>query len=597
MATMLPRIRESFHGPISERLAYQELDTLPPEYIVFHSVNWVSKRLRRNFTFYENDFVILHKKYGILFLEVKGGECFFKDNLMHQVNTVTKEDKVLEEGNDPLSQANRGIHYYRKLIEDTLGKSVKISVEPLIWFPSCDFDRSQAMPAAYKEISFAILDSSAFSGISSIPFEQRLRKVYTNYDAIPVTQLTDEQMRTIRDIIAPDFALVPSPAYAKLELDDAFLRLTNEQSVLLDYIEEQNFAAIQGAAGTGKTLIATMAAERFAKQNRRVLFLCYNRYLYEHLVENQELLNVDYFNIDRFVTQFCHAEAGTVALRLAAYNTIDYVDGFPYDDIIIDKAQDFGNREIQFFKDLCSLHDGHFYAFFDKNQIVHRDDSIRHFVVDSDGVTDIDPIAQEPLTWIRDAECRLILSVNCRNTVEIARSAYSIIDYNLKKRDNKHEIKGDRPSIVFSENDPIGAVSSVLKHYLHSGYRPEDITVLSMKGQSSSLLDQKSELNDIYLSPDRKPGYVRSTTARKFKGLENKVIVITDIDEECFADPERKNVFYVACTRARQGLTMVVHADSEKLNVIAGHIQDVASSMSVKGKIIAKTKTVLFKEP
>lgn len=591
MATMLPKIRGNFQGPYSEKIVYEELDTLSKEYYVFHSLDWVRPKKKSNFTFYENDFVILHKKYGIIFLEVKGGVCYFKDGICHQVNSETGGDTALDSGNDPLKQAKRGIYKYRKLIEEKLGKQVEVSVEPVIWFPGCKFDRNQPLPVAYKDILFAILDDSALSKISGVEFEKRLRKIYTEYDAYNATELTDEQFNAIKDIIAPDFALVPSPAYSKLELDEAFLRLTNEQSTLLDYIEEQNYVAIQGAAGTGKTMIANMAAENFAKQGRRVLFLCYNRFLYEYLSAQPTYMNIDYYNIDKFVVQYCQMEAGSVSKRLTAYEkAIDY-DDFPYDDIIIDEAQDFGNKEIFFFKELCELRDSHLYLFFDKNQVVNR----RHSVIDADGREDNSPEAVEPLTWIEKSECRLVLSVNCRNTVQIAKSAYSVIDHKVKDRENKREINGDRPTIVFAEDDVLSKLEEVIQYYLKNGYKPEDITILSMKGQSESLLNGKTAINKIPISFEQKKGHVRSTTARKFKGLENKVIIITDIDEECFGDSDIKNVFYVACTRARQGLTMVVQADSEKIKFIAQNIEGLGTSMSPTGKIITKTQTKLFK--
>lgn len=119
MAYMYPCIREKVSAPTAEQLVYDELKKLPNDYFIFHSVQWVRKNLNRNFTWYENDYLIFHKYYGILLLEVKGGHCYFKDGLMHQQNTVTKEEKILEEGNDPLSQAQRGIQHFRKIIAKT----------------------------------------------------------------------------------------------------------------------------------------------------------------------------------------------------------------------------------------------------------------------------------------------------------------------------------------------------------------------------------------------------------------------------------------------------------------------------------------------
>ena len=323
MAYLYPSIREKINAPTSEQLVYDELKTLPNEYTIFHSVQWVKKNINRNFTWYENDFIILHKDYGMLVLEVKGGHCYFQDGLMHQENTITREDNILLEGNDPLSQAQRGIQYFRKKIEKTILKTEgRICIEPLVWFTSCYFDPSHKLPANYNDVSFAILDSTAFSNESGTPLENRLRLVYNRYGAQHKTTITEQQYNSIKNLIAPDFDLLPSPSIIKTEIENAFIRLTNEQSILLDYLGEQRYAAIQGAAGTGKTMIAEMAAERFGKMGRRVLFLCYNTFLFHFLKWDQPKENVDYYNVDTFVSEFCMQLAGSVEKRIKAYEMI-----------------------------------------------------------------------------------------------------------------------------------------------------------------------------------------------------------------------------------------------------------------------------------
>ena len=64
------------------------------------------------------------------------------------------------------------------------------------------------------------------------------------YYATGEVELTDQQVEWIKNTIAPDFDLIPSPSIVKTELANAFIRLTNEQSVLLDYIEERATAEL-----------------------------------------------------------------------------------------------------------------------------------------------------------------------------------------------------------------------------------------------------------------------------------------------------------------------------------------------------------------
>ena len=68
--------------------------------------------------------------------------------------------------------------------------------------------------------------------------------------------------------LAPEFDLIEATGSARLEKDYAFLRLTREQSTLLDYLIEQRKVTIQGPAGTGKTLLAIEEAKRLAEENK-----------------------------------------------------------------------------------------------------------------------------------------------------------------------------------------------------------------------------------------------------------------------------------------------------------------------------------------
>ena len=304
MARMYPRMIERINAPYSEEEVYKALEKLNNDFIVFHSVQWLKRTLDKSFTWYENDFLILSKKYGILILEVKGGRIYFKDGLFHQVNLDTNEDKILDEGNDPLSQAKRGIYHFRKLLDKKIkGISSRISIVPCIWLPATNISRVDALPLLYEESKSAILDSNSLKQ----PVKA-LGGVFDFYGAEQNTNITDEEFELIRDAIAPDFDLIPSPSIIKGELDSLFLKLTKEQAGLLDYLQEQRTATIQGAAGTGKTLIALEASRRFAREGKKVLFLCFNRYLYEHLKFDCSIEGVDFYNIHSFVGKFTNLD-------------------------------------------------------------------------------------------------------------------------------------------------------------------------------------------------------------------------------------------------------------------------------------------------
>ena len=83
--------------------------------------------------------------------------------------------------------------------------------------------------------------------------QKYIMDIYDFYGGQWHTRLNESSCEKLIKSFAPYFRAVPSLKSKRKERNEAFLRLTNEQKYLLDYLEEQRVAAIQGAAGTGKT--------------------------------------------------------------------------------------------------------------------------------------------------------------------------------------------------------------------------------------------------------------------------------------------------------------------------------------------------------
>lgn len=552
--------------PMSERLVYEALEKLPQEYIVFHSVQWTKQYQRRNFTWKENDFLIFHPRHGIVVMEIKGGTISCRDGVFYQKNQVTQEITAIPEGSDPYTQAKNGMHYFRNMFEKMKDR---LPLMVAIWFPGCKITPDTHLPSNYEEIKYAILDSEDLEAVSGKTMEQNLRNIYKHYGADGYMALNELEVKYVIDQIAPNFDLIPSPSIVKVDLDRQFIRLSNEQNGLLDYIGEQNFAAIQGAAGTGKTVVALEAARRFADAGRKVLFLCFNSFLYEHLRDDCAHDNVKYLNIHALAAKYTTEDVLQEEKRVEAIESIEPED-FEYDDIIIDEAQDLTNAEVIHLKMMAELKEGHFYAFYDKNQIV---------------------LKNEIPQWIHNAECKLILTRNCRNTYEIACTAYNVIDSEVNQKLNS--IRGVKPMICFADSDKeaICSLEKMLKFYMNNenGYKENEITILSLHSESRSILNGMNKISSIPFVRERDGKHVFMTTARKFKGLESKVIIIIDVDEESFSQEQRKRIFYVACSRATHRLSMLVCADQDKMKRIADAIP--GKGFKDQAKVILKTKT------
>lgn len=72
--------------------------------------------------------------------------------------------------------------------------------------------------------------------------------------------------------------------------------------------------------------------------------------------------------------------------------------------------------------------------------------------------------------------------------------------------------------------------------------------------------------------------------------MESRVIIVIDIDHKCFDDEATKQLFYVACSRATQQLSLVIEYEESNINRICDSIK-LSSAFSKKGKIAMKVKS------
>jgi superfamily I DNA/RNA helicase len=367
------------------------------------------------------------------------------------------------------------------------------------------------------------------------------------------TSLSDnDAKRMIREIICPEFDIFPSSRFDVDLKKITFNRLLEEQKVLLNYLVEQKSAVINGAVGTGKTMIAVEKATRHANLGEKVLFLCFNAFLREHLEKRYPNENIDFMTIDGFACRICNTQRADY--KKASDKVIDmYLTGtFPYKHVIVDEGQDFGKEEIEESDFLQAIHDtvvendevdGTFYVFYDKLQLVQ---------------------SKAIPSYIADADCKLTLYRNCRNTENIALTSLKpITERNPKLYEGA--IKGVPATIHFC-SDPDGisqCVENVIENLKNDGI--SDVVILTCTTEDESVLKSRTS--------NGKFNKKLFTSCRKFKGLEADAVILVDVDENTF-DEDNVLRFYVGASRARVRLEMVCAMDDiectrtleEKLN-------------------------------
>ena len=523
MAKMIPHKAYQTGSEGEDRIFESLQSQLPNSYTVFHSVRWVGSDRKRSQG--EADFLVFHPQKGVLIIEVKAGIIEVDNNrTWSQTNRNTGLKKVIF---DPEKQADESKFKFITLLDN-----LSCLVCHAVWFPSVTFPRNNLPPNYHSDM---VLD-----GESLLNSEKALDKVfnYWSNQLKRTTQLNKTQEEAIIQKIAPTLHLLPS---LKLDFDDReerFIKLTNEQVKILEFLKLQQKASISGSAGTGKTFIVIEKARQLQQEGSAVLFLCYNRLLADFLKENFSHYGFHISTFDSLARKYVgeQREFDLTRAKFLDY-LIDKDNDFEFSDIIIDEGQDFENEWLEYL-DYRISKENCFYVFYDQHQNLYSD---------------------EMSNWLKDTPCRLTLSVNCRNTEAIAKTAYGSLGRN-PNQPNLSGIEGDQAEII-SILEPKKLAkwidSTVNKYLIDTKTDSSNIAIITMEKYSGSILEQTSLFSKLTYDDRKSKGKICKTTARKFKGLEADLVIITDIDWNSLTETNYRKLFYTSCSRAKHNLYLI----------------------------------------
>lgn len=551
MANIYPEISEDFHNSLGEFKIFEALKKLSDEWNIYYSVNWHKRENNGKIRWGEADFLIFNPKKGILVIEVKSGGIKFENGRWIQKRLDTLEEFPMQ---NPFKQADRSKFTIIENLDNSLFFGDKCLVDKAVWFPSIDKKQLKQIQLPMEYDKNLILTSEDLNNPVGA-----LNSIFKFYNSDAYTKLSKNSIDIIKKIIMPNFNLIPSASNIKGEAEYVFYQLTNEQKKVLDFIDEQNTVAIQGSAGTGKTFIAVEQAKRFATDGK-VLFLCFNKYLNQHLRNKCFIKNVDYYTLHSFLGQMSNGEdVYELSKCIEILEDIEF-SGIEYKYIIIDETQDFNKNIIKIIYDKVIENNLKLVVFYDKNQLIFQDD-----------LPDI----------IKNFDCKLTLLKNCRNTVKITSSVNSIFEIPINV--NELTIPGTMPKIHYSSNEDkiISSLEDIINNYIENGYDVEDITILTLETEETSILKSKSFLGKYKLSNKKQDDSIFFTTSKKFKGLESNIIIVVDFNPKQYNDEIYKRNLYVSLSRARQKLDVfAVTSQSEIYNML----DEVESSITKMGR-------------
>ena len=544
MAIMCPDTPKEFDKYSFEDLAFSALEKLPDDYYVFHSFSVVNTS-DGSIDESETDFIVFNQSLGIMCIEAKAGLPEYRGNKWYYSSGIPMSH------DGPFRQATSRKHGLINLLNRLkLGDIVKqCKFVHAVWFIS-------------------VVDKTYFTG-KTLPEEAPLDLILTqesenNLDsAIRTIFALETRFETslgkketdilLNRVLAPQFGAISLAEYRRGHEKVVFKALLKEQVALLEYLEEQNNAIINGLAGTGKTVMAVEKARRHAYRGDKVLFLCYNNKLKEYLSSTYPHENIEYFTIDGFACTKCGTPTPDYRALRAVLEDYYCEGSFPYQHVVIDEGQDFGRDELtggenKYETDIIELlkmiildkesDNNSFYVFYDRNQMVQS-----YTMPD----------------YIREADCKLTLYKNCRNTINIAETSLRLLNSTQKLKMYEGAAIGTTPSfaVCSSEESFFELLNKTIEQLWEKHIN--DIQILTCKTLTTSQLSSESN-GEIYLYKGVK---IPFSTCRKFKGLEADAVILIDVDLESLRKDENK-LGYVGASRARHELCIIASLNDQE---------------------------------
>lgn len=547
MARMIPS-QPDLDTPGAERRVFELLaDALPESWVVFHARRVTlpggEGRPPREL---ELDFLVVAPDRGLLAIEVKGGAVGRDPDGWHSVDHAGTRHPI----KDPGRQAQHAVHG----VADYLRQHAKFrngGVPAFGWavcFPDAtaprelgpDLPRSRVLDAGDLETAWTamnrVLDAAIGDG----------------------ARLSREAITGLVAALAPRFHLTPSLSSSVAEAERMLVRLTGEQMRLLDFLASSTRLGITGAAGTGKTLVAMERATRLSAAGRRVLLLCFNRGLAEHLRQRAPGFHVSTFH--SLCRDLCE-EAG-IESRLpedpdelqrfyeekAPQHLMEALAGLPgerYDDVIVDEGQDFAELWWVAVEELL------------------RDRTASSLWVFYDPRQDIFGRAGLQALNLPHAELTFV----CRNTEAIARFSHAFIDSEPRLLPGTPPGRAVESVACASHEVMHDAVRRIL-HQLAvvEHIAPARIVVLSPRSASKSQVCGKTYGNYRLTDAPSGSNDIRFASLQSFKGLEADALIVVEVDREHVTSSPRN--LYVATSRAKHVLVFVEYAtnrDQERI--------------------------------
>lgn len=559
-----PQIGPQSEAPPGEKLLFEKFQdsSKTSGWVVLHSLDVAEHRQKPSG---ELDFVITVPEMGVLCIEVKShqhircedGKWFF--------------GKEQRPGESPFKQV-RGAMY--GLLEDFKEKNPDLGHVPFwpaVCFPFIHFNQDSVEWHSWQIIDAHRLQVAGVAEAVHNVLKNARRHLEEQasapwFDSGSVSP-TPGECRRMADALRPQFEFFESPASRARRRSEEIKEYTERQLVALDAMHAQDRVFFTGPAGTGKTFLALEAARRAAAQGEEVLFLCFNRLLGEWLDDQmRDLDRVDTGTLHSLMLQLTNESVeGDESPEFwnqrlpheAASKMLRDEEPSDYDRLIVDEAQDILKET--YLDVLELLVDGGLQY---GKWVITGDFSNQSIYGGNYFEKEVQALTPKAFLSEIDAWAPILpLRRNCRNTPRVANAVEASADLDPGYSSVLRPDTGIDPQFYAYSDDKEQRkrLLQLLNRLYELSYRAEDIVLLSPCSSERSIASkiQKSPWGQR-LQPyeGKEGGYVRYTSIHAFKGLESPVIVVTDVDS--LADPEDRELFYIAGSRSQERLIVLV---------------------------------------
>ena len=537
MAQLLPDLPPAHALPLGlmrEREVLLQLASgLPPEFLVFHNVNWSSVTNNKQ-CFGELDAVVLSPSGHIVLLEVKAGEVQFSaegafKTYGNQVKDVQRQTRV-QFSAIRARLADAGLSHVR--IGHLLVLPDQRVETGTVGYPLERIVDARQMPQLCQRVC----------------------------QALPLSADAQLDPALVRRFLENRFELAPDPSTCIGQMARIMTILSDGLATWVPRIESpQGVFVVEATAGSGKTQLALRLMRDASDRKQRSLYVCFNRSLADHLVQvaptDSEVctfheLAIAHLRRSDEASSFSGADIFNKAADQFISDSDVHVKNV--DVLIVDESQDFEAGWVQALLNRLKP-TGRLYLMGDPDQALY----VREAFELSEAVT------------IRSSD-------NFRSPRQITAvmNALKLTGNPLMARS---AIEGDFPGFhTYGPSDPGGVRTTerVLKELLAQGFDAANIVLVSYAGRERSKILAADQLAGLTLHKSTgnfdKAGNALWTTGSlvadsvyRFKGQSAPVVILCEIDFETLSDRDRKKLF-VGMSRAQLRLECIVSQRTEQ---------------------------------